>query len=135
MALAAGEISVGAAGVEVAGVTVSAAVRVPPPNTAETVAVVEEVTEVVVTVKFALMAPDGTVTLPGTAVEAELSESDTIAPPLGAAPVRVTVPVEALPPVTLLGLKLNAESVGPLDVGGVTVIAADRNAWLYWAES
>ena len=51
-------------------------------------------TEVVVTVKFRLVAPAGTVTLAGTAVAPELSDSDTTAPPLGAAPVRVTVPVE-----------------------------------------
>ena len=131
MAPAAGEISVGAEGVgEAGGLTVSAAVRVTPANTAETVAVVAAVTEVVVTVKVALVAPAGTVTLAGTAAAAELSDSDTAAPPLGAAPVRVTVPVEELPPLTLVGLRLNAESVAPLAGGGVTVIDADWNAWL-----
>lgn len=126
VALAAGEISVGAAGVgDVGGLTVSEAVRVTPAKTAETVAEVEAVTEVVVTVKFALVAPAGTVTLAGTAVAPESSESDTTAPPPGAAPVRVTVPVEALPPVTLPGLRLNVDSVGPLGGGGLTVIDAN----------
>ena len=125
VALPAGEISVGAAGVVEAGFTVSTAVRVTPANTAEIVAEVEDVTEVVVTVKVALLAPAGTVTLAGTLVALELSDSDTTVPPLGAAPVRVTVPVEALPPVTLVGLRLNAESVGPPD-GGLTVSGAVR---------
>jgi len=71
------------------GFTASVAVLVTPARTAEMVAAVGAVTEVVVTVKFALVAPAGTVTLAGTAVAPELSESDTTAPPLGAAPVRV----------------------------------------------
>jgi hypothetical protein len=70
------------------------------------------VTEVVVTVKLALVAPAGTVTLAGTVVALELSESDTAAPPPGAAAVKVTVPVEELPPTTLPGLRDSAESVG-----------------------
>ena len=130
VASAVGEISVGAVGVvdDVGGFTVSAAVRVTPAKTAETVAEVEAVTEVVVTVKLTLLAPAGTVTLAGTAVAPELSESDTTAPPLGAAPLKVTVPVEALPPVTLVGLRLKAESVDPVGGGGgdgPTVIAAN----------
>ena len=135
VAFAAGEINVGAAGVvDVAGLTVSAAVLVTPPNTADTVAEVEAVTEVVVTVKFALVEPAGTVTLAGTAVAAELSDNDTTAPPLGAAPERVTVPVDAVPPVTLLGLRLSDDSVGALDDGGLTVIEVDWNPLLSWAE-
>ena len=130
VASAVGEISVGAVGVvdDVGGFTVSAAVRVTPAKTAETVAEVEAVTAVVVTVKLTLLAPAGTVTLAGTAVAPELSESDTTAPPLGAAPLKVTVPVEALPPVTLVGLRLKAESVDPVGGGGgdgPTVIAAN----------
>ena len=140
VASAAGESSVGASGVagvgEVGGFTASAAVRVTPAKTAATVAEVEAVTEVVVTVKFALVAPAGTVTLAGTAVAPELSESDTTAPPLGAAALKVTVPVDALPPVTLLGLRLKAESVDPVGGGdGPTVIAANWNTLLSAAES
>src|SRR5205809_6043109 len=43
-----------------------------------------------------------------------LLERVTTAPPLGAGPLSVTVPVEELPPVTLVGLRLSDESVGAL---------------------
>ena len=68
--------------------------------------------------KFALVAPAGTVTLEGTVATAMLLlESVTVAPPAGAAALRVTVPVEVLPAVTLLGLRLTEERV----VAGITV--------------
>ena len=74
--------------------------------------------ELVETVKFALVAPAPTVTLPGTvATDVSLLESATAAPPAGAAAFRVTVPVEVLPAVTLLGLRLTEERV----VAGITV--------------
>jgi hypothetical protein len=61
-------------------------------------------TALVVTVNVALVAPAATVTLAGTcAAPVLLLDSDTLAPPLGAAPLSVTVPVEELPPVTLVG--------------------------------
>ena len=66
--------------------------------------------------------------LAGTLVAPELSESDTTAPPLGAAPLKVTLPREEVPPVTLVGLRLNAESVGLGGGGGAdgpTVSAAN----------
>src|SRR2546422_3052426 len=57
----------------------------------------------VVPVNVALVAPAGTVTLAGT-VAAELSlDSATCAPPAGAGPSSVAVPVELLPPVTVVG--------------------------------
>ena len=122
MALAAGAISVGAAGV--GGFTVSTAVRVTPPKTADMVADVEAVTDVVVIVKLALVAPAGTVTLAGTVVALEFSESDSAAPPLGAAALKVTVPVEELPPTTVVGLSDKAESVAPVVPGGLIVSVA-----------
>ena len=76
------------------------------------------------TVKFALVAPAGTVTLAGTVVAAEFSESDTAAPPAGAAALNVTVPVEELPPTTLVGLSETPESVGPVAPGGLMVRVA-----------
>lgn len=78
------------------------------------------VTLVVETVNVLLVAPAGTVTLAGTDAELELSASDTTAPPPGAAPLSVTVPVEEFPPTTLVGLRLTAVRVGPLDPPGVT---------------
>jgi hypothetical protein len=80
------------------------------------------VTEEVVAVKVALVAPAATVTLAGTCTAALLLDRLTAAPPLGAAPLKVTVPVEEIPPVTAVGLKLSALTVG--GAGGFTVRVA-----------
>ena len=73
---------------------------------------VDAVTVLVLTVKVALLAPAATVTLAGTVAAAALSLiRETAAPPVGAGPLRVTVPVEGDPPVTLIGLSAIAESV------------------------
>jgi len=81
-----------------------------------------EAQAVVDTVKFALAAPAVSVTLAGTvAIAVLLLESATVAPPVGTGVVRVTVPVEGVPPVTLAGLRLTEESVG----GGFTVRTAE----------
>jgi hypothetical protein len=86
------------------GVTVSVALRVMPPKEAEMLAAVEAVTAPVPTVKVALVAPAGIVTAAGTVAAAALLDNDTTAPPAGAALVRVTVPCDGFPPVTLAGL-------------------------------
>ena len=106
------------------GFTVSDAVLVTPAKAAVMVAVVAAVTAAVVAVNVALLAPAATVTLAGT-VAAALLDSDTTAPPAGAALVSVTVPVEEAPPVTLLGL---SATVFRLAGGGtgVTVSVAVR---------
>jgi hypothetical protein len=77
------------------------------------------VTDVVATVKLAVVPPAGTVTLAGTVAAALLLDSVTAAPPDGAGALNVTVPVEGLPPPTLAGLRDTAESLAPVD--GVTV--------------
>src|SRR2546425_3716849 len=78
------------------------------------VAEVGALTALVVTVNGALVAPAGTVTLPGT-VAAELSlDSVTCAPPAGGGPSRVTVPGGLLPPVTAVGL---SASGGRAEIG------------------
>ena len=77
----------------------------------------------VFTVKLALVAPAGTVTLDGTeARPGLLLERETTAPPAGAGPLRVTVPVEdCTPPTTLVGFSVNEESVTGGTGGGITV--------------
>jgi hypothetical protein len=90
------------------GVTVRGAVLVTPPYTAEIVTAVELDTGLVVTANVALLAPADTVTLAGTFAANVLSlDSDTTAPPTGAGPLSVTVPVEELPPTTLDGFTVS----------------------------
>src|SRR5437016_12276724 len=77
-------------------------------------------------VKVALVALPGTVTLAGTlATPGLLLDRLTTAPPLGAGALSVTVPVEELPPVTLDGLRLSAESVGGAGVTEGVAVTAD----------
>jgi hypothetical protein len=69
----------------------------------------------VFTVNVAVVDPAGTVALPlgGTvATDGLLLERETTAPPLGAGPFSVSVPVERFPPVTVVGLRLSEESIG-----------------------
>jgi hypothetical protein len=78
---------------------------------------VEDVTVLVVIVNVAVVAPAATVTLAGTvATEVRLLESVTAIPPAGAGPFRVTVPVDGLPPCTLVGLRVKDDIVGALTV-------------------
>ena len=78
----------------------------------------------VFTVKVTLLLPAGTVTLEGTLAAALLLESVTCAPPAGAGPLSVTVPVDdCAPPTTLVGFNVSEETVGR--GGGITVSAAD----------
>src|SRR5438445_8470833 len=78
----------------------------------------------VFTVKVTLLLPAGTVTVEGTLAAALLLESVTCAPPAGAGPLSVTVPVDdCAPPTTLCGFNVSDAMVGS---GGVTVSDADR---------
>jgi hypothetical protein len=70
-------------------------------------------TRFVVTVKVVVVAPGATVTLDGTvATVVLLLESWTVIPVGGAAPLRVTVPVDKLPPTTFDGFNFNEDNVG-----------------------
>src|SRR5579883_1203073 len=92
------------------------------------VAVVLVDTEIVVMVNVADVCPEATVTFAGTLAALELLESETDAPPEGAAPLRVTVPVEVAPPVTLVGLTVSEDRFG---AGALTVNVAVFVTLLY----
>jgi len=85
---------------------------------------VDALTALLPTVKVAVVAPAATVTLDGTmATFVLLLVSATCAPPGGAAPLNVTVPVEdCVPPVTLVGFSVSEDAVG--SGGDVTVSVA-----------
>jgi hypothetical protein len=117
VAALAGVCSVGAA----SGFTVNVRLAVVPPNDPEMLTAVVFETGDVVTVKVLLVAPAGTVTLAGTVTPAELSESVTTAPPEGAAPLSVTVPVDEAPPTTVDGL---SESVEMVTAGARVMLSA-----------
>jgi len=105
--------------VRVGALMVNVAVFVVLPCVPVIVAVVVEATEDVVTVNVAVVAPAGTVTVPGTsATVAEELRLMTL-PPEPAGPPMVTVPVELLPPVTVVGFRDSA-----VKAGGFTVSVA-----------
>jgi hypothetical protein len=80
-----------------------------------------------VTVNVALVAPAATVTLAGTDAAVALPLlSDTVTPPAGAGPVRVTVPVLVEPSTTADGLRVRLDSVGAALAPLVTPRTAER---------
>ena len=102
-------------------------VRVPDlvtPLVAEIVTDLVVVTVLVVTVNVAVVVPAATVTLAGTvATEVKLLERVITAPPVAAGPFKVTVPVEGVPPLTLLGFRVRALSTGAVTVKVVVRVA------------
>ena len=77
-------------------------------------------TALVLAVKVPVVDPADTVTLPGTEAEELLPCNEITAPPLGATPFSVTVPVTLLPPVVEGGFS----AIDAID-GGLTVIVDD----------
>ena len=74
-------------------------------------------TGLVVTVNVAVVAFAATIALDGTCATAVLLlDRVTTAPPAGAGPFSVTVPVEELPPSTDEGLRLTKASAGAVTV-------------------
>src|SRR2546427_10415607 len=91
----------------------------------------------VVTVTVPLVAPTGTVTLAGTVAAELLLDSATCAPPAGAGPSRVTVPVAELPPVTAGGFTPSEHrrtALGRTGRGAGGESAEDEGAGVYAKE-
>ena len=82
-------------------------------------ALVEVVTFVVLTLNLAEVEPPATVTVWGTDALLLLLARLTVMPPTGAAEPKITVPAEALPPETVVGV-----NVSDLSTGGLTVRVA-----------
>ena len=94
------------------------------PLVAEMVTDLVVVTVRVVTVNVVVVVPATSVTLAGTvATEVKLLERVITAPPVGAGPFKVTVPVEGVPPLTLLGFRARALSTGAVTVKAVVRVA------------
>ena len=90
----------------------------------EMVTVVFTATELVVTVNVAEVALGATVTLAGTcAAEVLLLERVTTAPPAGAGPLSVTIPVEVAPAGKEDGLKVTEPSTAAVTVRLVLCVA------------
>ena len=80
------------------------------------VAVVTAPTTTVVIVNVAAVRPAATVTLAGMVAAALLLKSETTAPPEGAGPSRLIVPVDGVPPSTIAGLS-NTEATETVPAG------------------
>jgi hypothetical protein len=98
--------------VNAGGLIVNVAVTAVVPTFAEIVAVVVAETAVVEHMNVAETAPSATVTLVGAVALALLEERVATIPPVGAGPVRLIVPVEAVPPTTDVGDKERPSNVG-----------------------
>lgn len=105
-----------------AGTTVTVTLFETAPRTAVTVALqLVPIKVPAFTAKVAEVEPTGTVTLPGTLTSVLLEDSPTTAPPLGAAPLKVTVPTAEDPVAMALG-----ETVRLTSVTGRMVRVADK---------
>src|SRR5947209_7133365 len=108
--------------------TVSAALFVTPPYAAERVTPVFAGTVRVVTVNVTVWLPAGTVTPGGTAAAVPLLRRATAAPPAGAGPVSVTVPVTGFPPETFEAESRRVERTGAFTVRAALFVTPPREA-------
>src|ERR1019366_5082813 len=91
---------------------------------------VTPLTASVVIVNVAVVAPASTVTPPGTvAAVILLLDNVTNAPPVGAAPLSVTVPVDDVPPLTVVGLTVTEVKMGGPAVAVVKVKSPDTEVF------
>jgi hypothetical protein len=79
-------------------------------------------TEWVVIANVPVLLPAATITEVVTVAEAELLAKDTDTPPAGAAPLKVTVPVEETPLATLVGLR-ETDEIATLAAGVIVSTA------------
>src|SRR5262249_10109252 len=101
----------------VGGSTASVAERDAPPDAAEIVTTVARLTGLVDIVKLAVADPAATRPLTGTVAAAALVLlSVTTVPPVAAVELRITVPVDALPPGTVAGSSVTDETPGGMTV-------------------
>jgi hypothetical protein len=101
-----------------AGVTVNTEVLVVPLYAAEIVAEVVDVTADVAIANVAALAPCATATAEGTAMALLSLDTETLAPPVGAGAVSVTVPFAGWPPTTTVGFVPSEPSNG-VPVAGI----------------
>ena len=111
-----------ASSVRVGAESVRLALRVVAPTVAVSWPTVCVLTACVVIVKFAVVALAGTVTVAGTVMAVELLVRLTETPVEGAGVANVTVPVELVPPTTVVG-----ETVKPVGLSGVRLRLAVRD--------
>ena len=114
--------------VTVGAVTPTVAVLLVVPVVPVIVAVTFEATATVVAVNVAVLEPAATVTDAGTVVDASLDARVTASPPVGAFALRVTVPVEELPPTNEVGLIVTVLIVGTTTVSRAVLVAPPKDA-------
>lgn len=91
-------------------------------------AVLGAVTAAAVAAKVAVLLPAATVTEAGTVTELLLSERVTTVPPVGAAPVKITVHVAVAAPVSDAGVQLSADTSTDDDTVTTALVAEVANA-------
>ena len=104
--------------------TVMERVAVPlfPLTVAVIVAVTATLTAAVVTVNVADVCPAATVTVPGTIADELLDASAINKPPVGAGPLSVTVPVDDVPPATVVGFNTTDATSGDVTVSDALAV-------------
>lgn len=87
-----------------------------------------EPTANVLTINVADTFPDGIMMLAGTVAAPMLDDSFTTMPVLGAGPLMLTVPVEFVPPTTLVGLSVRLVNSGGFTVSVVVTLTPLKEA-------